>query len=107
VTTGRISISRDSGYADRIRQFRIALDGQTIGTIGDGHDASFDVEAGPHTLRLGVDWARSNPVQFRVEPGETVRFTCASRARGSRVLLAAVYSTILSQRYIRLERAEP
>ena len=104
MATARMILKRDSGYADRLRSFRVTLENEVIGSIANGQEATFDIEPGPHTLRLKVDWAKSNTVKFEIHPEQTMYFTCASRARGIKVLLTIFYTTIFSQRYIKLEQ---
>ena len=104
MSMGKIHLKRDSGYADQLRLYKILIDGKPVGGIGDGEEKTFEVESGTHTLQLKIDWGKSNPVKFDLRSGEMIRFTCASRARGLKVLLAIAYATVLSQRYIKLER---
>lgn len=106
MTNTKITIKRDSGYADRFRSYQVIVDGETIGSIADGQSKSFSIKPGAHTLRLKIDWGKSNDVVFTAVRDKTTHFICASRARGVKVLLAVIYATILSQRYIKLERID-
>ncbi len=79
------------------------MDGTVIGTVADGEKKSFNVTTGKHVLRLKIDWASSNRLEFEAVTDKTLQFKCASRARGARFILAVIYAAILSQRYIKLE----
>ena len=98
-----IVIKRDTCYADRLRDYKIELDGTIIGTIADGQKKSFDVKPGSHVLRMKIDWGGSNRLSFQAHSGKNLHFKCASRARGAKVFLAIVYASVLAQRYIKLE----
>lgn len=88
-----ITIQRDSGYADRLRNYKVLLDGVKIGEIRDGERKTFDVHPGNHQLWLAIDWARSNKLSFRAEKDATAKFSCASPGRGVEYFLQ--YSTPL------------
>lgn len=47
-----INIKRDSCFGDRLRNYRVEVDGAIIGEIADGQSKTFDVEDGYHTLCL-------------------------------------------------------
>lgn len=100
-----IRIRRESNRADRLRAYRVELDGKNIGQIKDGEVKSFEVEPGKHSLKLKVDWARSNLVTFEVEKSEDVEFTCRSSLAG-REWMASIYAIFLPHKYIELEREE-
>ena len=100
-----ISVSRDSGYADRLRDYRFLLDGVEIGRVGNGGDRSFEVAAGRHQLMMKVDWGRSNIVSFEVGLDQTMKFRCGSSLRGWRLTLTFYYATFGFRNYLWL-RAE-
>jgi hypothetical protein len=78
----RIAISRDTGYADRLRRYRVVCDGAEIGQIVNGTSAEFTVSPGAHRLILRVDWCSSNEVQFTIAPDQALQFACGSSLRG-------------------------
>lgn len=98
-----ITITRESGYADKLRNYKIIIDGKVIGEIGDGQTKTFDVNKGSHTLSLGADWAKSNEITFDFSDKE-VRFKCENALKGLRILIAIFYATFLSHKYLKLHR---
>jgi len=54
-----ITLSRGTGYADRLRSYRVMLDGKEIGRIGNGETKSFPVGPGQHELVVKIDWCSS------------------------------------------------
>lgn len=101
-----IIIKRESAYADKLRKYKIVLDGKVIGELADGQSKSFDAKSGEHTLRMKIDWARSNEVKFQSTENETIHFRTSNRMRGVKMLLAIIYATILRNRYLELERID-
>lgn len=100
-----IRIRRESTRADRLRSYRVELDGKIIDQIKDGEFKSFDVGPGKHSLRLKIDWARSNKVVFEMEEGEDVDFVCRSALAGKE-WMASIYAIFLPHKYIELEQVE-
>jgi len=100
-----ISVSRDSGYADRLRDYRVLLDGAEIGRIGDAGERGFEVAAGRHQLMMKVDWGRSNILSFEVGQDQSMKFRCGSSLRGWRIMLTFFYATFGFRNYLWL-RAE-
>jgi len=100
-----ISVSRDSGYADRLRDYRVLLDGAEIGRMGNGGERSFEVPAGQHELMMKVDWGRSNILSFEVDADQSVKFRCGSSLRGWRVFLAFYYASFGFRHYLWLRAA--
>lgn len=100
-----IIITRENGYADKMRDYSIILDGEVIGRIADGQTKTFDVKDGIHTLRLSIDWAESNEVSFEFS-GNDIKFKCANSLKGWRVVLAIAYATFLSHKYLMLRRVD-
>jgi len=100
-----IRIKRDSGYADRLRAYKVLLDGEVIGEISNDQQFEFDAAPGKHQIQLKIDWCTSNRVDFEKEQ-DTVEFECGSSLRGFRILLSILYVTILRNQYMWLKRKQ-
>jgi len=83
-----ISICGDRGYADRLRDYRVLLDGAEIGRIGNGGQKSFEIGPGHHQLMIKVDWGRSNIIVFDLADGESAQFRGGTSLRGWRLALS-------------------
>lgn len=97
-----IRIKRNTGYVDRLRAYKVVLDGNVIGEIKNGQQIEFDVPPGKHHLYLKIDWGRSNIVDFEVNQ-DAVEFECGSNLRGFKVLMAIFYVLFMPSKYIWLK----
>jgi hypothetical protein len=50
-----IRLTRGKGYADRLRAYKVVLDGQPVDDIRAGEIKDVPVTSGHHTLQLKVD----------------------------------------------------
>jgi len=46
-------------WADRLRAYTVELDGEVVGTVGNGESKQFDVRPGVHEMQLRLDWGLS------------------------------------------------
>ena len=99
-----IIIQRGKSYADRLRAYKVAVDGVVVASVRAGQTVAVPVSAGSHTLRLRIDWGRSGELQFQAGAGERITFECGSSLAGWRVLLGLFYATFWSHRYLWLRR---
>jgi hypothetical protein len=97
-----IRIKRDSGYADRLRAYKVFLDGDVVGEIYNGQLFELKVIQGKHRLQLKIDWASSNIVDFEMNDRD-LEFQCGSNLRGFKILLAIFYGTIFPNQCIWLK----
>ena len=51
-----IRLKRDSGYADRMRAYKVILDGKEVTKIRNGQQIELDVAPGNHEVYLKIDW---------------------------------------------------
>jgi hypothetical protein len=67
-----IRLVRPSLFVDRIRSYKILLNGKMAGSIG--HDSAIEIAApaGAITLEARIDWARSRPLTINTVPGERI-----------------------------------
>ena len=94
-----IRIKRDSGYADRLRAYKVVLDSNIVGEIRNGQQIELKVTPGKHRLQLKIDWCCSNIVDFEMSDCD-MEFQCGSNLRGFKILLAIVYVAVLYDQYI-------
>lgn len=102
-TEGKITITRASTYPDRLRAYKVMLDGLEIGTIKNGQTETFSAPAGTHELHLKIDWTTSPSHRFDLAPGEEARFMC--RPRGN-AITAIGYAMFARNKYLVLERED-
>lgn len=67
-----IVLSRPKAYRDRIRAYKVKVDGERLGRIKHGSEESFEIAPGKHSVRCTIDWASSNTVEIDVAPGGTL-----------------------------------
>ena len=90
-----LRIVRDSGYADRLRAYKVVVDGDTTGEIRNGETKEFPISGGQHNLALKIDWCGSKTIQFAVVEGDVVTFEAKSNLRGPK-LLAAMWHALFA-----------
>jgi len=101
-----VIVTRDSGYADRFRSYKIYIDESKVGCVKNGGRFECQVPVGEHTICCKIDWARSNKIAFRLDSDAVEKqFNAKSALRGGNVLLSFLYITIWTDRYIELKEA--
>jgi hypothetical protein len=68
----KVRIIRHSGYADRLRSYRIIINGGEAGTIANNSVIEFAVPSGPLTIEARLDWGRSRPLNIEALPNENI-----------------------------------
>jgi hypothetical protein len=99
-----IQMTRTTSYADRIRAYRILIDGREAARITAGETVEVPVMSGTHSVVARVDWCGSPTRHFSVDAGKTVQFECGSNLRGLRIFLAIVYVLFLRDEYLTLDQ---
>jgi hypothetical protein len=94
-----IRIKRDSGYADRLRAYKVVLDDNVVGVLNNGKQFELEVTPGKHRLQLKIDWGCSNIVDFEMKDCD-IEFQCGNNLKGFKILLSIFYATIFSNQCI-------
>lgn len=77
VESGFVQVARErSGWKDRIRSYKVVLDGAVVGKLRNGAQEIFPVHPGQHSLAIRIDWTGSDIEEFTVDEGQTVGFAC-------------------------------
>ena len=85
-----ITLKRSTGYADKMRAYKVLLDGNAIGSIRQGESKEYPLQAGKHTLQLKIDWCTSKPITFDFTD-KPLTFEC-----GSNTALKAAFSAFFN-----------
>ena len=99
-----VTIARDAGYADSVRQYSILLDGQVLGEIGEAEVKTFVIEPGEHRLVAKIDGCGSRTIKFTASPNDDLTFIVESNVRGAKAALALFYILVARSRYLRLRQ---
>ena len=66
----KINIQRSSEFINRIRNYRIYIDGKKLGTIENGESKEFEVKEGHHIIEARIDWCGSPKVSVEIRNDE-------------------------------------
>jgi len=66
-----IKIQRTSEYINLMRDYRLFIDGQKIGTIANGKTKEFEITAGQHSIVAKIDWCSSPELTFDLNDTDT------------------------------------
>ena len=101
-----VRITRSSSYVDRLRAYRILIDGCEASRVNAGQSVEIGVSPEPHSVVAKGDWCGSNTINFDVGAGQPASFENASNLHGPRILLALIYIVLLKNRYLTLTQTE-
>jgi hypothetical protein len=100
----QVRIRRSKSFADRLRTYRVELDGLPVASLRAGDLITLPVMSGRHSLSLKIDWCGSEEVQFDAVAGECVEFECGSALTGWRFLLGLFYVCFRPRKYLFLQK---
>ncbi len=50
----KLIVKREKSFLSSARKFKVILDGEIIGYVGNGEEAGFDVAEGEHIIQVGI-----------------------------------------------------
>jgi hypothetical protein len=95
-----ITLRRKTSYLDRLRSYKVKLDGGVIGSVRANQSMTLPISPGRHSIVLRIDWCGSKQVDFEIHQGEHVFFECGSNLAGWRILLTPFYIIFRTQQYL-------
>lgn len=97
-----LTIQRDRGWADKIRNYRIILDGIEIGQLEEGGKLHEHITEGSHLIEARIDWCGSQPL--RIDAGSVDKAVFVRSAlRGWRLIFPIFYILFNKNRYLILD----
>ena len=65
----QITVRRTTSYADRLRAYKIKIDGVITGAVRAHESVTIPVSSGRHSLVIRIDWCGSQQIDFDVQAG--------------------------------------
>jgi hypothetical protein len=81
----QITVRRKTSYPDRLRAYKVRLDGVVVGSVRARDSVTIPVPPGKHSLVLRIDWCGSEQIDFEARPDEQIVFECGSSLTGWRM----------------------
>lgn len=66
-----IRLKRTSEYNNRMRDYKIFIDGQQAGTIANGETKDFPTTVGHHIITAKIDWCGSPNISIELKENQT------------------------------------
>ena len=76
-------VRRPSTYRDRVRIYKVLVDGKEVGKIGNDSVMEFDISPGTVTVKGKIDWCSSPALEVAIEPGQKVTVTYQGTYQGA------------------------
>ena len=92
-----LTFRRGDGWADRLRAYRIFVDGEQRAEINRNSEVAVATSAGRHRVQLKIDWASSPAIEVDVRNGKSEIIECRSNVKLALILL---YITFLRHKYL-------
>jgi hypothetical protein len=73
-----IKIQRTNDYINAVRNYRLFIDGQKIGTLSNGQRKEFEVSPGRHSLVAKIDWCSSPELVIQINENDSKTFIVGS-----------------------------
>jgi hypothetical protein len=89
-----IKIKRTNDYINYLRDYRLYIDGQKIGTIGNNQIKEFDIPNGQHSLIAKIDWCSCPNFSFEINENDS-KILLLGGMRSSRWLVPLIAISII------------
>ena len=99
--TCTLRLVRRSQFADRLRSYKIFINGSQVGIIARNSVLDLEVPSGPLTIEARIDWGRSRPLNIATTPHERIEIEVSNRWNA---LLAIWAITFGSRDYLTLKQ---
>jgi hypothetical protein len=103
----KIILSRPSQWMNRIRGYKVLINGQQIGVIKNGATEEYTIEPGANTIECKLDWCASRTVPLTIQPGETVYMKVSSGMKLYYYMVLLLAGEIGLNFYYRSNRDKP
>ncbi len=89
-----IRIHRKNEYINRLRNYRIIVDGNEIGSVENDEIKDFEITAGPHSIIAKIDWCCSTKVTIQLNENQTKTYLL-SAFRNANILAYLAFGLLI------------
>ena len=79
---GILSLKRNSQWANRLRAFKILIDGKMVAKIKNKESIDLDLDPGVYRIQVKIDWCKTKALNITIQPYQTVRLETGCHYRG-------------------------
>jgi hypothetical protein len=87
----QITVRRTNNYPDRLRSYKIEINGVVVGSVRARESATVRIAPGRHSLTLRIDRCGSGQIDFDAESNEHILFECGNNSRGISALFRIIF----------------
>jgi len=98
----KIIVRRKGEWMNRLRNYKIFIDGTQAGSVSNGNAQEFQVEPGMHKVRCKVDWCGSEEMNVDLREGERAYLEVKSGLKYYWVIVIPVLAIVFYNFYLRL-----
>lgn len=96
-----LRVKRNKTFVDMMRDYKVYIDGELVGTIGNGETEAFEISDGHHLVHFEIDWCSSKKMSLDVKDGEPVILHIGNVMKWfSFPFLYLFYLSLFKKRYI-------
>jgi hypothetical protein len=102
MATGTVILARPKQWSDRLRSYRVLVDGAEVGRLSPIAELRIELPEGEHEVVAKIDWARSNRLSMLIRAGEVTELEVGANARGWLLLFGIYFATVGFWQYLYL-----
>lgn len=99
-----VRLKRTSEFNNRMRDFKIFIDGQQVGTIANGETKDFPTTVGQHIVTAKIDWCSSPDISVDIDDNQTINLKVGGFRNGQ--FLISIGPGLIVLHFILLEFAD-
>ena len=95
----QLIIRRGHAYRDKLRDYKVLVDGEVVGKVSDGGEFTHELTAGEHKVQCKVDWCSSPEPIVTVPEEGSLNMTVAPNGGA---LTAGIQALLEPKNYLKL-----
>lgn len=91
----KIVLTRKNEWMNRLRPYKILVDGELVGKIENGKVEELEVATVAHAIECKVDWCYSNKYELKTTDGDTIYLRVKSGMKGFWIVYVVLFTMII------------
>ena len=73
-----LTLERGVEQTNYLRKYTVIIDNEEIDSISSGEIKHFELSPGIHDIQVKIDWCKTKPFSFEINPGENTYLCCGT-----------------------------